>query len=318
MKQDKALWATIAMTVSIAIVLTAGCSNPFASSLDESDDSAANPRILQPQPVEQHPALAQYPNPAVIGHRGAPGHAPENTIVGFERALELGADVLEMDVWMTSDGELVVIHDATVNRTTDGSGRVADLSWEEIQSLDAGHYFMTGLSEFPYRDQGVGVPSLREVFTHFPDTPIMLDLKPISAEVAVAVAGLVKKFDRADRTVVASFLTRPAEALREHAPEIATGATGREISRFLRLSLFRLTRLYSPPYEALIVPERTRRVHVTSPPLRRAAGRSGLKLFVWTINEPARIQRLLMQGVDGIITDYPDRAREAAQSLGLR
>jgi len=274
--------------------------------------------ILQADRVQEHPALARYPKPAIIGHRGAPGHAPENTIVGFERALELGADVLEMDVRMTRDGELVVMHDPTVDRTTDGSGRIADLSWEEVRALDAGHYYITGRFESPYRDRGVGVPSLREVFTHFPDTQIMLEVKPSGAEVAVAVAGLVKKFDRADRTVVASFYTRPTTAVRERAPEIATGATRREVSRFVGLSLFRLTGFYSPPYEALIVPERTRRVYVTSRPLRRAAAERALALLVWTVNQPTQIQRLLRQGVDGIVTDYPDRVREAAESQGLR
>ncbi len=275
--------------------------------------------FVHSEPIEHPPALAAYPQPAIIGHRGAPGHAPENTIYGFERALELGADVLEMDIWMTGDEKVVVMHDRTVDRTTDGSGPVAEHSWDEIRELDAGHYYRTGpVGDYPYRDRDITVPSLREVFERFPDVPILIEVKPNSPEAAVAVADLIREFDRADNTVVASFHRRPTTALREHAPEIATGASRREASRFMALSIARLTAFYRPAYEALIVPERTRRFHVTSPPVRRAAGLRGLKLLVWTVNHPAQIRRLLEQGVDGIVTDYPDRVLREAEAMGLR
>ena len=274
--------------------------------------------LLSGDPIESHPAFARYPNPAIIGHRGAPGHAPENTIAGFERALELGADVLEMDLWMTRDGEIVVLHDATVDRTTDGSGPIYELTWEEVQKLDAGAYFMTGPFEFPYAEQGIGVPSLREVFERFPEAPMLLEIKPNSEELARAVVRLIREFDRVENTVLGSFHTRATEAVREAGPEIATGASQRESTRFFWMSLARLTGLHTPQYEALILPERTRRLHVTSPPLRRAADERGLKLFVWTVNQPSQIRRLLQQGVDGIVTDYPDRVLEAAEARELR
>jgi len=274
--------------------------------------------LVTGEPVESHPAFAEYPNPVVIGHRGAPGHAPENTVVGFERALELGADVLEMDLWMTSDGEIVVLHDATVDRTTDGSGAIYELTWEEVQELDAGSYFMTGPFEFPYAEQGIGIPSLREVFERFPDEPMLLEIKPNSEKLARELVELIREFDREHNTVVASFHRRATEAVREAGPEIATAASRRESTRFLWMSLARLTGLHTPQYEALILPERTRRLHVTSPPLRRAAAERELKLFVWTVNQPTQIRRLLYQGVDGIVTDYPDRVLEAAEAMELR
>ena len=260
----------------------------------------------------------KLPKPAVIGHRGARGHAPENTIFGFERALELGADALELDVRATRDGVIVVMHDATVDRTTDGSGRVEELSWDEIRGLDAGHSFMSAAGELPYRRRGIGVPRLREVFERFPSIPILIEIKPGVAKVAVRVAELIAELDRSECTMAASFHTGAIRALRENSPQLATGASRQEVLRFIGLSRVRLSGLFNPACEALIVPERKGRIYVTNRPLRRAAAERGLRLFVWTVNQPAEIRRLLEQGVDGIVTDYPERVREAIETLGLR
>src|SRR6056297_2816320 len=164
------------------------------------------------------------PAVSVIAHAGAQGHAPPNTMPAFELALELGADTLEMDLQLTADGEVVTIHDGTVDRTTDGSGAVADLTLAQLQSLDAGATWTDDQGDTPYAGQGVRHATLREVLDAFPDTPLAIELKTDGGEaIAQPVIDLLVEYGRDDGSViVASFREEYLREVRAQLPGVPT------------------------------------------------------------------------------------------------
>jgi glycerophosphoryl diester phosphodiesterase len=250
-----------------------------------------------------------------IAHQGGKGLWPENTLLAFEGASRLGVDVLEMDLRATSDGHIVVLHDASVDRTTDGRGLLAGLTLEELRELDAGFRFQDAEASFPYRDSGVRVPTLREVLTRFPDHRLNLEMKDFDAPLARTLCEELRRFRAAERALVASFGHASMVAFREACSEVATSATMREGLLFYQLDRFRLSSLFRSPAVAFEVPEYLGDVHVVRPPFLKKARAFNVRVQVWTVNEEDDLKRLLEMGVDGIVTDYPDRLLRALGRL---
>lgn len=195
-----------------------------------------------------------------IAHRGGAKIAPENTLLAFEHGLKAGAGVLELDVHLTRDGHLVVIHDDTVNRTTDGSGRVREMTLSEIKSLDAGYQFPPyGGVAHPYRGKGVTVPTLEEVYREFPDVPINVEIKAEGRSGAVEeVWRLIKEAGASKRTLVVSQDDGVIRRFRRiTSGKVATGSSIREIVAFDLLSRLGLSGLLRPRYQALQGPKPT-------------------------------------------------------------
>ncbi len=253
--------------------------------------------------------------PVNLAHRGASAEAPENTLEAFRLALESGAGGLELDVHMTRDGRVVVIHDNTVDRTTDGSGAVGDMTLDEILKLDAGYRFSPdGGRSFPYRNRGVRVPLLEEVFQLFPDTPVNVEIKEDQPGVEEAVLRIIKEARAENRVFVASQIHRVIRHFRGISEgRIPTSASGMEIRAFFALNRIGLEFLLDTPYDALQIPDSYRGLRVATPRLIRAAHRRDLRVDVWTVNDPARMRRLFEIGADVIITDRP---KLLAQVLG--
>lgn len=242
--------------------------------------------------------------PLVIAHRGGAGLAPENTLSAFEKSVNLGVDVLELDVRGTSDGAIVVIHDAAVDRTTNGNGKVGEMTLAELKKLDAGYRFSPdGGKTFPFRDQGVTIPTLEEVFKAFPQMKFNIEPKPGQPSIVKPLCNLIREQRKTDRVVVASFSQSILDEFRGECPGTATSASSTEVGKFLTLYKTGLTKSFSPAMQALQVPLFT---GVTKEFVEAARERN-LKVHVWTINDPAEMQQLLEAGVDGIMTDYPDR-----------
>ncbi len=245
--------------------------------------------------------------PMVIAHRGAAIVAPENTLVACERAVGDGADALELDLRLTEDGHVVVIHDETVDRTTSGSGAVGALTLEALQALDAGHQFPGDDGSYPFRGQGIRVPTLHEVIDAFPEMRLSLDLKGRTPALLERVLGLLAERDALGWVCVAAkdrALTRHARAA-----GVVTHASHPEIARLLRWMTVGLGWCVGGLSEVFSVPEfhGGRRV-VTARLIRHLAGR-GVPVHVWTVNDPDDMQRLLEMGVTGLITDDPATAR---------
>ncbi len=258
--------------------------------------------------IEREVFKRENSRPLVFAHRGGGGLIPENTLEAFVYSARIGVDVLELDIHSTSDGTLVVHHDAAVDRMTDGRGRVNELTLEAVKKLDAGYLFsLDGGQTFPFRGKGVTVPTLREIFDALPEMTFNIEPKQHVPSIIVPLCALIRERKMVDKTIVGSFNQTTIDDFRRECPEVATSASPSEVSRFLALSKAGLGDSYSPPMQALQVPENLGNLQVVSKEFVETAHRRNLKVHVWTINETADMQRLIEMGVDGIMTDYPDR-----------
>jgi glycerophosphoryl diester phosphodiesterase len=228
----------------------------------------------------------------VIAHRGASGHAPENTLKAFRVAAEMGADAIELDVRLSADGVPVVIHDRRLNRTTNLRGRVRAMTAAALGRADAG--------------AGEHVPTLAEVLDAVPHMPLMIEIKEPDAQ--RAVRELVLARGDAGRVAIAS---EHAEALAAFADgAIAIGASSDHIGRLYFGALLR-RQSGAVPYRFLSVPVRHRGLPVATRGFIAAARALGCPVHVWTVNDGAAARRLWARGAAGIVTNYPDRVLAA-------
>jgi glycerophosphoryl diester phosphodiesterase len=246
--------------------------------------------------------------PVNFAHRGGAKIAPENTLEGFREGLRAGAGVLELDVHAIADGSVVVIHDETVDRTTDGSGPVREMTLAEVKRLDAGYWFTTDEGKtYPYRGEGVKVPTLEEVYRQLPDLPINVEIKGKRPGIEEAVWRIVEDGGSEERTLVVSEDSGTIRRFREvSGGKVATAASSAELISFWLLSRLHLSGLSKPSYQALQGPETYKGLRIVTPELVRAAHERGLRVDVWTIDREPDMRRLLGFGVDGIMTDRPD------------
>jgi len=255
-----------------------------------------------------HPFFA-LPAPIVIGHRGAAGERPENTLPSFERALADGAAILESDVHLTRDGVPVLIHDDELERCTDGSGRVRDHDVAALKRLDAGYHFEIQTGAHPFRGLGVRIPTLAEALAAFPNARFNLELKEdVPGMVARSVAA-VADAARAPDVLLTSANDALMAELRAHVAaarvDVALGASTGEVARFAVAAL----RGETPPPGpmALQIPAEFAGRPLATRELVEHAHQHGVQVHVWTIDEPDEMCALLALGVDGIVTNYPAR-----------
>lgn len=243
--------------------------------------------------------------PLLIAHRGGSALAPENTLEAFGQAADWwGADILEIDVQPTRDGEVVVLHDPTVDRTTDGSGSPTEFTLAEIRSLDAGYrYSPDGGASFPWRGRGVRIPTLAEVLESFPAHRINVEIKDARA---AAEAREVVAAAHAERRVLLAAGRRSDRLAAGRYPG-SRSAAEEELRVFYLLHRLHLARLYRPPVDAFQLPFRHRGRVIPTADFVRDAHRLNLAVHAWTVDEIEDMQLLLRSGVDGIITDRPDR-----------
>jgi glycerophosphoryl diester phosphodiesterase len=251
----------------------------------------------------------------VFAHRGGAKLAPENTLVAFENGMALGSDGFECDVHLSRDGVPVVIHDATLDRTTDSSGPVAHRTASELASVDAGYRFAPE-RDYPFRGKGHGVPALEEVLRRTGGCPVIIELKQGDPELARAVHDVLRRTDSIVRVCVGSFHQMGLDVLRALAPAVLTSASEIEARWTLYRSWVRWPIARTRPYVAFQVPERAGRLQVISPPFLAQAHRNGARVDVWVIDNPADVARLFDAGVDGVISDRPDLAVPARDSWG--
>lgn len=238
----------------------------------------------------------------VIGHRGDRAHAPENTLESLLQAVALGVDAVEFDLRVSRDGALIVIHDETLDRTTDGIGPVALRTVAELGSLDAGARFTPDEGHtFPWRGRGVRVSTFDEIIESLPrELPCIIELKTAAATELLRVA--VRRHDIAHRIIVAGFDPEATRPLR--GAGFALGASTPDVAHLLLPALLRL-RVGSQLFQALCIPPRWHGLPVPIAALARALRESGTVIHVWTVNDPAYALQLWREGVQGIISDDP-------------
>jgi len=264
-------------------------------------------------------------------HQGGAREAPSNTLLAMRRALDAGATALELDLHATADRHVVVCHDATVDRTTDGTGCIAEMSLDEVQSLDAAHWWVPGsvvdheadASECPLRGRAPGdpelrIPTLREVLEAFPAAYLNVDIKQTAPAVAPyehLVADLFKDHGREGDVIVASFFDTATDAFSALAPDVSTAAGLAAMAGFY----FALQDGSEPPpmrHHALQVPPTHQGTTVVDAAFVAAAHDAGLAVHVWTIDEAEEMERLVDLGVDGIMTDRPSVLAGVLRSTG--
>lgn len=246
-----------------------------------------------------------------IAHRGGGHLAPEETLAAFDNAVAVGADVIELDVHATADGVVVVCHDETVDRTTNGSGAIREMSFEALRALDAGYHFTPdGGATYPYRDTGVVIPTLEEVLAALPGLPVTIEIKQHEPSIVEALLAVLDATGSREHTVIGSFLDTPLAEVRARAPDVLTGFGLADVFGFLGLTA-ESEADYAPPGQFLQVPVREAGFEVVTPESVARAHRVGLKVHVWTINDLAEVERLMALGVDGIMTDDPAMLAEA-------
>jgi glycerophosphoryl diester phosphodiesterase len=242
--------------------------------------------------------------PLVFGHRGGAGLAPENTGLAFDRGVASGADGLEMDVHLSRDGVPVVIHDPTLDRTTDATGPVADRTAAELAAVDAG-FRLERDGAFPFRGLAGGLPALADVLVRYPSTAFIVELKGTDPRLARTVVDTVRVAGAASRVTIGSFHEGALEAVRAYDPAIRTGATMDEIRGGVTAELYTARR--GPlTFQAFQVPELYAGQRIVTPEFVRRAHDAGVQVVVWTVNTEDDMRRLLDWGVDGLITDRPD------------
>lgn len=247
-------------------------------------------------------AYLSHEHPIRFAHRGSRELWPENTMVAFQGAVDLGYRYIETDVHVTRDGRVVMFHDDDLERLTDGSGRFADFDWEDLRRLDAAYRFRPDHG-FPLRGRGIGMPLLEEAVATFPNQMFNIDLK--QPAIATAVADEVRRLGIEERVMIGSFHDRRIRAFRRAAPGVATSAGPAEVARVLaqrpRAGI---------GADAYQVPERGGGFRLVTRRFIRRAHEAGKHVHVWTVNEASDMRRLLDLGVDGIVTDRPDVLNE--------
>ena len=193
--------------------------------------------------------------PLVIAHQGGDGIRPGDTMVAFEHAVQIGADVLEMDAHITGDGQIVLMHDERVDRTTDGTGLIEDMTLEDLRQLDAAYQWSNdGGKTFPYRGQGIQVPTLEELFQKFPAMRYVIEIKLTRNPIDQPLCDLIRGYNMQGRVMIASFHDEAMQGFRATCPEVATSASRGEVTKFVLLGKILLSGLVTPPYESIQPP----------------------------------------------------------------
>lgn len=254
--------------------------------------------------------LDLYAHP-VIAHRGASGYAPENTLPAFQLAVDQGADALEFDIQISADGVPIVIHDPTLDRTTDLGGLICSLPYRRIRAADAGaHWTSDDGRTFPWRGRRIHVPTLHEVVTSFPDMPLVIEIKTRQAQ--EIVQRVLSEHDATGRCIVAASDLAALDMFDSGAWSL--GAAMEEIGS-LKFPLLYGRRADSVRYRGLFVPERYWGWPIPTRRFVGAARRIGCPVHVWTVNRVSAAKRLWGRGVAGIITNFPPLMLAAREEM---
>jgi len=295
---------------------------------------------LLEQKKDPVPFVASSPRFTIGGHRGASGEVPPNTIEAFERTVALANNalpgygtlpeygvLLEMDVWCSADGEIIVSHDETLSSQTNGQGLIREYSLQELKKLDAGYTFSPdGGKSFPFRGKGHTLPTLPEVLTRFQDSRISIDIKRNDPDFARSVLRCIEKHGAEERVSVGSFSSSIIALVLREFPKVCTTFSMKEAIAFVVLQKLALTGLFRPQSSVIMISEfsdtenpeyqggRVKQgVRIITPTFIQAAHRLGIPVYAWTINERENMIRLISWGIDGIITDYPSILAEAVE-----
>lgn len=274
-------------------------------------------------PSSLFPALKK---PYIFAHQGGELLAPTNTMAAFAMADSIGgSDFLDIDVHMTRDGHLVGIHDETVDRTTNGSGRVDSYTLAELQQLDAGYRFRGFQGEYSYRGKGVRIPALEEVFSmyatkyylHFEIKDAYPKDRP--SQIEAKLWELILRYHMEKRVIVASFQQAIVRRFNQLAQgQVVIGAGRAEVTRFVLAQKSHLPFLYRRYSHVLEIPLSSNSINLKKRALIERAHRLSMEVYYWTIDDVPTMKELIELGADGIFTNRPDLLKGVVEGMGLR
>jgi glycerophosphoryl diester phosphodiesterase len=274
----------------------------------------------------QQPIFPELKKPLLFAHQGGELLAPTNTMVAFDLAHNIGgSDFFDVDVHMTKDGHLVGIHDATVDRTTNGHGRVDAYTLAELQALDAGYHFQDLQGQYSYRNKGIQILELEDIFykygrshyLHFEikDTYPKHGLSQIEAK----LWALIQKYHMEKKVIVASFQQSIVERFNRIADgQVVMGAGKAEITQFVLAHKLHLPGFYRRKSHVLEIPTASSGFNLKDRRLIEGAHRLGMEVYYWTIDNKAEMRELLEMGADGIFTNCPGVLKVLREEMGLR
>lgn len=274
---------------------------------------AGSKALSKPQKRESKDAL-NYEHPVVLAHRGGSHLAPEHTMAAFKKALALGVDGFEIDIRLTKDEEIIVIHDDYIDRTSDGTGRVADLTLEELRKFNFGYNFVDLDGYLTYRDEFESIVTLRELLTEFPDMFVNIDMKdaPDTYEGGLMPSKLwrlLEELDATNRVVVTSFYDEQIDRFNLYAQnKVALGAGQTEVRKAYTSFTSQFGHLYHPKVDVFQIPEKYGVFALDIPSFIQFLRDLNIPVHYWTINDPLAMKKLVNIGARGIVTDRPDLA----------
>ena len=246
----------------------------------------------------------------VYAHMGGDGVWPGDTLFAYDQAAKLGVDAFDMDAHITKDGQIVLLHDESLERTTNSSGQVEDQTLANLQKLDAAYNWSNdGGKTTPYRGQGITIPTLEQVFQKYPQMRYLIEIKLTKIPIVQPLCDLINKYQMQEKVIIASFHDETIKQFRDTCPGIATSAAKYEMAAFVLLSKIGLSGLISPQYQSLQAPYETSEsygIPVITEAVIRAAHAKNLKVETWTLNDPELMKTYISWGIDGVDTDRPD------------
>ncbi len=246
-----------------------------------------------------------------LAHQGGEELWPSNTLYAYDQAARLGVDMFDTDLHATRDGALVLSHDETVDRLTNGSGLIRDLTLAQLKALDAGYRFTTdGGATSPYRGKGLSIPTLDEVLAAHGDLPWTIEIKQDMPSIAALLCTKLREYKVTARVIVASFSDKAMGDFRRACPEVATSMTESELRPLVLMGKIGLAGLPGAPGQVAQVPVRSGGLEVVTASFVRQMHARGVAVHVWTINDAPEMRRLLALGIDGLDTDRPDLLKQ--------
>ncbi len=241
---------------------------------------------------------------ANIAHRNGHALMPANTVEAGLNALQVGADILEIDIHLTADKRLVVRHDEVIDTTTDGIGRISEMTFSEIEKYNAKFHEV----EYPHKlsPLGIKIPALTALFQRIPSARYLIEIKPQDNLASERLCAVVREYKLTEQVLVGSFHTSVLEHFRRICPEVPTSHGQSEVRLFYVLIKLGLGHLYDPPGYSMQLPISYQGFEIVTPRLLKVAHSLNLKVEIWTINDIETSKKLITLGVDGIITDRPD------------
>ena len=244
--------------------------------------------------------------PLNIAHRGGMALYPENTLTGFHASVhKYKVDMLEMDLQLTKDDKVIVLHDDSLDRTTNGKGEVSRLSYKEISQFDGGFRFKNDKGEFSFRDQGIKVPLFENILEEFPQMFLNIELKGYNLKLIQKAADLINKYNAGNRILIGAANFIQNMRIHQILSECGHYLSQPDIYLFVVIGSCGFGRKYWEKFHVAEVPLHYHGLHVY-PLLRQAAHKMGLPIIVWGANDLQGIEKLKADGIDGIITDRPD------------